>query len=351
MSVLLLPLALTSRKNPPGELADWLCLSNGELVWFADRHGFRDQTVEGPLRHYRYRCLPKRSGGLRLLEVPKPRLMNIQRQILHGIFDKIPPHNAAHAFCPGRSVATYVAPHAGQQVLLHVDLQDFFPSTRASRVHALLRTVGYPERVARLLTALCTHCARSDAFDGVDSEAFDLRTRQRYRQSHLPQGAPTSPALANLCAWRLDVRLTAFAARFGAAYTRYADDLLFSGGHDLQRGMTRFRILVLAIALNEGFSIQSRKTRVLLQSQSQRVAGLVLNEHPNPIRQEYDRLKAQLFNCVRHGPASQNREERANFAQHLRGKIAYLKMINPQRGSKLQALFDQIQWGESGGSD
>ncbi|MDB5341179.1 MAG: reverse transcriptase family protein, partial [Planctomycetaceae bacterium] len=303
---------------------------------------------DGPLRHYRYRYLRKSSGGMRLLEIPKPRLKQIQQQILHGILDQIPPHAAAHAFCKGRSVVTYVAPHAGQQVILHLDLQDFFPSLGAGRVQALLRTIGYPDRIARLLTALCTHRARIDAFTTDVGEIFDPIDRRKYRERHLPQGAPTSPALANLCAWRLDVRLTALAARFGAAYTRYADDLLFSGGDELRRGMPRFRILVLAIAMDEGFAIQSRKTRVLLQSQSQQVAGVVLNEHPNPARHDFDQLKALLFNCVRHGPASQNRDQRAHFAQHLQGRIAYCSMINPQRGAKLQMLFEQIQWPNSG---
>lgn len=108
--------------------------------------------------------------------------------------------------------------------------------------------------------------------------------------------------------------------------------------------MSRFRVHVLSIALDEGFSIQARKTRVVHQSRSQRVAGIVLNTHPNPARHDYDKLKAQLFNCVRHGPGSQNHEHHNHFAEHLQGRIAYVSMINPQRGAKLQMLFDQIRW-------
>ncbi len=345
------PSATLPQLTTPGDLADWLQITAGELQWFADRFAPADKIPDGPLRHYRYKHLRKSSGGMRLLEIPKPRLKQIQQQILHGILDQIPPHAAAHAFCKGRSVATYVAPHAGQQIVLHLDLQDFFPSLGAGRVQALLRTIGYPDRIARLLTALCTHRARNDAFTTVEGEVFDTAGRRKYRERHLPQGAPTSPALANLCAWRLDVRLTALATRFGATYTRYADDLLFSGGDELRRGMSRFRMLVLAIALDEGFEVHSRKTRVLLQSQSQRVAGVILNEHPNPARHDFDQLKALLFNCVRHGPDSQNRDQRTNFAQHLLGRIAYLTMINPHRGGKLKALFDQVQWKPSGCAD
>lgn len=343
------PSATLPQLTTPGDLADWLQITAGELEWFADQFAPADKIPDGRLRHYRYRHLRKSSGGVRLLEIPKLRLKRIQQQLLHGIFDQITPHAAAHAFCKGRSVATYVAPHAGQQIILHLDLQDFFPSLGAGRVQALLRTIGYPDRIARLLTALCTHRARNDAFTTAEGDIFDAAVRRKYRERHLPQGAPTSPALANLCAWRLDVRLTALAARFGATYTRYADDLLFSGGDELRRGMSRFQTLVLAIALDEGFEIHSRKTRVLLQSQSQRVAGVVLNEHPNPARHDFDQLKALLFNCVRHGPASQNRDQRPHFAQHLQGRIAYYSMINPQRAAKLQLLFEQIQWPDSGG--
>lgn len=327
-----------------GDLADWLGVTAAELDWFSDQDRRHNPSGTGPLLHYRYRVLRKNSGGVRLLEIPKPRLKQIQRQILHEILDSIVPHSAAHAYRSGRSVATYVTPHAGKPVLLHIDLREFFPSVRAARIHALLRTVGYPDQVARHLTALCTTCTRAEAFSTGEGEGFAPLAWKLYLQRHLPQGAPTSPALVNLCAWRLDVRLTALAQRFEASYTRYADDLLFSGGAELQRGMQRFRILVLTIALDEGFSIRTRKTRVLLESQSQQVAGVVLNEHPNLPRDEFDRLKALLFNCVRHGPASQNRDQRDNFAQHLQGRISYWAMINPQRAAKLQKLFDEIKW-------
>lgn len=341
--------AITGRVNvpqlaTPGKLAEWLKITAGELSWFTDLSRPRDRVLSEPLRHYRIRLVPKTAGRWRLLEVPKPRLKSLQRQILHAILDAIPPHPAAHAFRPGHSVATYVAPHAGQDIVLHIDLCDFFPTIVASRVHAVFRTLGFPDAVARNLTSLCTTCCPASVFELESGLDLDLASQRLYRQRHLPQGAPTSPALANLCAWRMDVRLTALARRFDVVYTRYADDLLFSGGSELQRSLSRFRVLVLTIALDEGFRIRSRKTRVLLRSQSQRVAGVVLNEHPNLPRSDFDQLKALLFNCVRHGPVSQNRENQSNFAQHLLGRIAYISMINAQRGAKLKALYDQIAW-------
>lgn len=327
-----------------GNLAAWLSLAPGELNWFADCLGRERSTPPGPLRHYRYRPLRKASGQIRVLEAPKPRLKRLQRRLLHEILDRIPPHPAAHAFRAGRSVASYVAPHAGQDVVLHVDLREFFPSIRASRINALLRTIGYPEAVARLIAGLCTNSTPRDALTNGDEPEIEFGSYRFYREPHLPQGAPTSPALANLCAYRLDVRLSALARRFGAEYSRYADDLLFSGGAELAQGLSRFRTFVLAIALDEGFSIRARKTRVMRRHESQRAAGVILNTHPNLPRKNFDSLRALLFNCARFGPSSQNHAGHADFREHLRGRIAYSAMINESRSRKLQALFDRIDW-------
>lgn len=331
------------------ELAEWLRLTVRELEWFADIHGLERRAPMGPLRHYRYRLLKKQSGRWRLLEAPKSRLKQIQRRLLRNMLSLLPPHPAAHAYRGGRSVVSYVAPHAGKSVVLHLDLSDFFPSISASRVNALFHTIGYPEEVARLLTGLCTNAAPEDAFVSDEVPArngglVDAASRLRYRSTHLPQGAPTSPALANLCAYRLDVRLSALATRFRANYTRYADDLLFSGDGGFGRSLERFRILVCAIALDEGFYIRNRKTRILPACGSQRIAGVVVNEHPNPPRADYDNLKAQLFNCIRLGVASQNKTDHPHFREHLQGRIAWMTSLNASRGAKLQRLFDQIIW-------
>ena len=328
-----------------GALADWLGLSPAELDWFAGGLNAEKSLPDGRLNHYRYRWVQKASGALRLLEIPKHRLLQIQQGILHGILECIPPHAAAHAFRRGRSVATYLAPHAGRDVVLHLDLREFFPSLRRRRIHALFRTLGYPETVARLLTNLCTHIVPEAALPaGLELEERE-RLRGVYGSRHVPQGAPTSPALANLAAYRLDCRLAGLAEKAGAAYTRYADDLVFSGDARFARSLPRFRVLACAILLAEGFAIQQRKTRVMRKGRRQQVSGIVLNERPNIPRADYDALKAILHNCTRHGPESQNREERPHFREHLLGRIGYVAMIHPERGARLRSLFEQIEWG------
>jgi hypothetical protein len=264
-----------------------------------------------------------------------------QRQILRKILHAIPPHEAARGFRTGCSVRDFVEPHTGKEILFRMDLEDFFPSISAARILRIFLTAAYPETVARALTRLTTHAAPPAV---LDERALTWPERRRLAKPHLPQGAPTSPALANLSAFHLDCRLAGLAEAAGAAYTRYADDLLFSGGVDFARQKKRFVVTVGAILIGEGFRPNHHKTRVLRQGQKQHAAGLVLNEKPNIDRREFDRLKAILTNCVRHGPSSQNRENHPQFAAHLLGRLAWVRFIHPGKATKLRAIFERIEW-------
>jgi RNA-directed DNA polymerase len=250
---------------------------------------------------------------------------------LAEILDKIPAHPAVHGFRRGRSITTYVSPHVGKRVVLKMDLQDFFPGITGARIQTVFRTIGYPESVADLLGGICTN-----AVPGYG----DL-----YERPHLPQGAPTSPALANLCAYRVDCRLAGLARSAGAEYTRYADDLAFSGDADFERRVERFSTHVAAILTEEGFSVNHRKARIMRQGVRQRLAGLVANQRVNIIRTDFDRLKATLTNCVRLGPASQNREGHPLFREHLEGRVGFVESINAAKGRRLRRILERIEWG------
>ena len=334
-----------------GDLAKWLGLAPGKLRWFADLKGLGYKRNGPQLRHYHYRMLAKRFGSIRLIEAPKPRLKDLQRQILLWILEKIPPHHAAHGFVKGRSIQTFVGPHVGQRVVLRMDLRDFFPTFGGTRIQSLFRTLGYPEAVADLLGGICTNATPQDIWNeiAVDLGPVDVREVQRlYSRSHLPQGGPTSPALANLCCYRLDCRLTALAKSAGAIYTRYADDLAFSGGEEFEKCAGRFGLHIAAILLEEGFRVNHRKTRVMRQAVRQHLAGLVTNQRMNIVRSDFDRLKAILTNCVRLDPESQNRDGRPRFRAHIEGRVAFVEMINPSKGIRLRAILDRIQWPGSG---
>jgi hypothetical protein len=323
-------------------VAEWLGLTPQQLDWFADCAGHEARTPPGSLRHYCYHWLAGRRGKQRLLEQPKARLKQVQRKLLHEVLDRIPAHPAAHGYCKGRSVASYAALHVGKGIVLRMDLRDFFPSVRAARVRALFRTAGYPPEVARVLAGLCTNVVPADVWS--DGDPAKAACRPLCERAHLPQGAATSAALANLCAYRLDCRLARLAARVGADYTRYADDLAFSGDEELSRCARRFHVAVCRIALEEGFEVNTRKTRFMRRAGRQHLAGAVVNDRLNAPRPLYDQLRAILTNCVRHGPAGQNRAGVADFRAHLAGRIAHLAQLNPARGQRLRALFERIEW-------
>jgi RNA-directed DNA polymerase len=331
------------------DLADFLGIEVSLLERLADRKGLSRFAADEPLRNYRYRWFPKRGGGSRLLEVPKSRLRMLQRRVLHGILDLIPPHELAQGFSPGRNLLGFVKPHCGRELLLRLDLESFFSSVTSARVFGVFRSAGYPEGVARSLTAICTHRTPEHVVKAAPAEVARTaeerwRVLKRLAAPHLPQGAPTSPALANLVAYGMDVRLKAAAANIGAVYTRYADDLAFSFDSHGARRASRFHILAAGIAMDEGFSVQFRKTRFARRGAAQRLAGLVINEHPNVPRREFDRLKAMLHRAVHHGPGALSGLRRGDPRAQLLGHIGWVQQANPARVSKLQALFARIPW-------
>ncbi|WP_250038307.1 reverse transcriptase family protein [Paractinoplanes maris] len=314
-----------------GELAAFLGVDGDALDWFADRREINRHARDERLRHYRYGWRPHR-----LIEAPKPRLRDLQRLVLDQILARVPVHEHVHGFVPGRGTHTFARVHAGHDVLVSLDLRAFFSSITAARIYGLFRGIGYPEPVAHALTALTT--TRTPAH--VLRAAPGPHLAALLRRPHLPQGAPTSPALANLCAFRLDRRLSGLAGRFGLAYGRYADDLAFSGSLDPQR-VDLLVTLAGRIVAEEGFRIHPGKIRIRRRSQRQSLTGLVVNERPAVPREEYDRLRAILHNAATHGLAEANRDGHADFAAHLAGRVAWMAHRHPSRAVKLHRLLEQ----------
>ena len=165
------------------------------------------------------------------------------------------------------------------------------------------------------------------------------RRLDRLALPHLPQGAPSSPAVANLLAHTLDRRLSGLAAAVGARYGRYADDLVLSGDDLPVHGLVR---RTAAIAAEEGFTLRPDKTRIMPAHHRQRVTGLVVNASPAASRRDYDDLRALLHNCALTGPDAQNREAHPAFREHLLGRIAWVGAGRPARQARLRELFDRI---------
>lgn len=272
--------------------------------------------------HYLSFAIPKRNGGERLILAPKRQLKALQRQLNTLLVNKLPVSDAAHGFRAGRSIATNAASHAGKPVVLKLDIQDFFPSLHVGRVRGLLIALGYSYPVAAGLAALMTESVRQPVC--VDGETFHVPVGAR----HAVQGAPTSPGLANAIAHKLDRRLHGLAQAHGFVYTRYADDLAFSGGD-----VATARLLLQraeSIVRAEGFRLNRDKTRLMTQARAQRIAGVTVNVTPGWSRRERRRLRAELHQAA---PGKD-----ASLWQRLRGKLAFVKMLNPAQAAALQPL-------------
>lgn len=336
-----------ARLDTVADLANLLDLTVGQLAWYADTAGMQRRTSTRALQLYRYRWLERPGRMPRLLEVPRPRLRRVQRLVLDRIIGVIPAHAAAHGFVPGRNAQTGAAVHVGAAVVIVLDLAGFFAAVSAARIYGILRVAGYPEPVAHLITGLCTTATPIGVLSAMPS-AGSIDDRYRLRPAlaapHLPQGAPTSPQLANLAAYRLDCRLAGLAAARGANYTRYADDLVLSGDPGVGRQAEPIVGGVRRIAADEGFRLNDSKTRVQRRGGRQTVTGIVVNARPNVARGEYERLRATLHNAARTGASAQNRSAHPHFKAHLLGRIAWVEALNPGRGRRLRADFDRIDW-------
>lgn len=327
------------------ELAAYFSTNTKTLLWLASL-----AKTSHPGRHYHSKWIQKRVGH-RLIESPLPKLKSMQRMILTDILNPIPVSNSAHGFCKKRNTKSFVAGHSGRSVCLKMDLKQFFPSIDARRVGGIFKSLSFPRPVTRVLTGLCTTIAKPE--DITQLKTMSTSGQQLnclYARRHLPQGAPTSPKLANLVAFRLDRRLDGLVRPFDGRYSRYADDLLFSFPRDYaldrqcKNRLRRLRNLIAAIAIEEGFDVNFRKTRIMFRSQRQLATGLVINEKPNCPRKHYEQLKAILHNCIHHGPETQNRDNHSNFRAHLKGRVEWIAYLNQTRGQKLRRQFERIEW-------
>ena len=292
-----------------------------------------EATLRGTPVEYRAFEVPKRTGGTRTIHAPAAPLKALQRRVLRRLLARLSAHAAATAYERGQSIATHAARHVGRAVVVKLDLHDFFGSTPARRVDDYFRTIGWDADAAGLLARLCTHGGA------------------------LPQGAPTSPRLSNLVNVRLDARLAALAGRFGATYSRYADDLTFSCPESApiplrsiavykQAGLLQRweqtgsiapppriadrvpNLLVNAagfIVEDEGYRLHRRKKLVIARShQRQVVTGLVVNDRLN-----LPRRTRRLLRAVEHRKATGRAATMTD--ERLAGWRALRRMVEAQR--------------------
>jgi retron-type reverse transcriptase len=316
--------------HTPADVAHALGLTLKQLRWLTYH------TEAATRTHYVKFQVPKKSGGMRTLAAPHKTLKAAQHWILANVLNKLQVTDAAHGFVTGRGIVTNAHPHVGKTIVVNLDLSDFFPSIAFFRVRAVFERYGYSGSVATVLALLSTECPRTTlTYAGIKYEAA---TGPR----GLPQGAPTSPGLSNQVARKLDKRLLGVAAKLGLTYTRYADDLTFSGSAELAGKIGWLLAKVRNIAREEGFAVNEKKTRVMRRSAAQTVTGVVVNDKPSIDREDLRRLRAILHRAKTEGLEAQNRDGRPNFRAWLAGKIAFVNMVRPDAGAKLKAALDAL---------
>lgn len=316
--------------STPGDAARALGLTISKLRWLA-HHG---DAVEKP--HYATFEIAKRSGGTRLIASPGKELRRAQTWILEHVLSKLAVGDPAHGFVRGKSTVTCATPHVGKDVVLNLDVKDFFPTITFHRARGVFQRAGYSPAVATIFALLCTEAPRVPVT--LDGKRYFAAVGPRA----LPQGACTSPALSNQVARKLDKRLAGMAAKHGWTYTRYADDLTLSApaGKRSEIGMMQAR--VRHILEEEGFALNPKKGRVQRKGGRQEVTGIVVNTHVGLPRSGVRTLRAILHNAEKTGLAAQNRDNHPHFEAFLRGHLAYLHMVSPQKAAPLLLQLDRL---------
>jgi hypothetical protein len=266
-----------------------------------------------PERYYRSFSIPKRSGGDRRIDTPRVFLKVVQWWILDRV---VTPYSEANlpdpvcAFRPGRSIRDAALPHVGARFVVRFDLSDFFGHVSATMVESVYRQIGYTAGSCLLLTGLTTLAGA------------------------LPQGAPTSPALANVAFSPCDSRLLRIALRYGMAYTRYADDLFFSG-HELP---SRRLLTHIAEAIGRhSFRVNKTKTRVMGPNERRAITGLVVSDRAQPPRKLRRALRARFHQAGRYP------DKFVESAPSLLGWASYISMFDPVLGAKYHSVARIVQ--------
>jgi len=312
------------------ELARAMGITLNELRFLAYQ---RDVST---VSHYQRFAIPKKTGGERVISAPMPRLKRAQYWLLANILEKVPVTESAQGFVKQRNILSNALPHVGKNVVVNLDLENFFPSVGYPRVKGIFRQLGYSEEVATLCARLTTEAPVS-AYE-LDGTRYFVRTGD----AALPQGAPTSPALSNILCRRLDKRLRGAAAKLDFAYTRYADDLTFSSSTADNLAIKKLLWRVRKIVEAEGLKVHPGKTQVMRKHQRQEVTGVVVNRKPSVCREELRKFRALLFQIEKDGPEGKRWREGSLF-NSIEGYANFVAMIDADKGRPLQKRVAELR--------
>ena len=305
------------------DIADAMKVSTDDLVWLC----YERSTTETD--HYSRFEIPKRSGGVRLISSPKPKMRIAQSWINLNILEKLTPSSYCYAFRPKTSILDNAEQHVKKKVIVKLDVRDFFPSITFNRVRGYFEYLGYNPGVATVLALLTTDAPRVRITIKGRSQIVAVGARS------LPQGACTSPALANLIASRLDARLAGFIETLDGqwSYTRYADDLTFSTT-DEEPPIGQLIATVGRIAKDENFDIKAEKTRIMRSPRRQSVTGLIVGDEVRIPKATIKKMRALFHNIETRGKDVVSEELGKDAINVARGYWAFLYMVSPTQANK-----------------
>jgi retron-type reverse transcriptase len=309
--------------NSLANIADAIGLNTEDLVWLC----YERATSE--FDHYTRFEIPKRSGGKRLISSPKPKMRQAQSWINLNILNQLKPSIYCYAFRPNTSIVDNAKQHMNKKVVIKLDIKDFFPSITFNRVRGYFEFLGYNPGVSTVLALLCTDAPRVRVTIKGRSQIVAVGARS------LPQGACTSPAIANLTASRLDARLAGLIKTFNGdwSYTRYADDLTFSTSNP-EPEIGKLIAAVNHISNDEKFVIKSEKTRIMRAPRRQSVTGLLVGDQVRIPKATIKNMRALFYNIESKGQEVVSEEIKKNALNVAHGYWAYLYMVNPKQADK-----------------
>ena len=291
------------------------------------------QDVSTSSNYIRF-SIPKKTGGVRHISAPKPMLKFAQEWLLQNILYKVENHNAAHGFCPSRSIKSNAEVHLGAELLINIDLENFFPTITYKRTKGLFKSLGYSESLATVFALISSEPDCEEVF--LDNQTYHVSQGER----KLPQGSPASPAITNLICRKMDTRLDGLGKKFGFVYSRYADDMSFSTKAPDNQALGRFLRHITQIIAEEGFNIHPRKTKITRKGRRHEVTGVVVNEKLSIPRKKLKAFRAVLFQVEKDGPEGKHWGNSKDVIAALKGYAHFVYMIDPEKG---QAFNEQVK--------
>ena len=316
------------------EISDATGLANAMGISISELRFLSYSRKTSTVNHYKRFQIPKKTGGVRTISAPMPRLKRSQYWLLENILQKINIHEVAHGFVPERSIVTNAKPHVGADIVINMDLKDFFPSINYQRIKGVFKSIGYSGQVATIMALLCSE-PEMDELE-LDGTTYYCAKGER----KLPQGAPTSPAITNILCWRLDLRIKGAIEKLGFTYTRYADDLTFSASNESAKDLQKLIWRVKSIIKDEGFELHPDKTRVMRKGNRKEVTGIVVNDKLSLDRKTLKNFRATLFQIEKDGLEGKSWGHSDNLFAAIRGYAHYIAMVDPERG---QIFIEQVK--------